>query len=117
MAGRLVRAGNDLCFVPRFGFLDRTTYTVLVESVAVAVLVCRRPDRPSTTEVLGVYPTATQVPSNLLRFYVRFSAPMSEGDATRNVRLVDDAGDAMIGALLPTERPDTRSSPARRSGS
>jgi hypothetical protein len=103
IAGQLVRDGKDLCFVPRFGFVDRTTYTVLVEGVAAAVLVCRWPDRPSTTEVLDIHPTATRVPRNLLRFYVRFSAPMSEGCATRNVHLVDDAGDAMVGALLPTE--------------
>ena len=31
MAGRLVRDGDDLCFVPRFAFLDGTTYTVTVE--------------------------------------------------------------------------------------
>ena len=31
MAGRLVRDGDDLCFVPRFAFLDGTTYTVTVD--------------------------------------------------------------------------------------
>ena len=31
MAGRLVRDGADLCFVPRFAFLDGTAYTVTVD--------------------------------------------------------------------------------------
>ena len=31
MAGRLVRDGGDLCFVPRFAFLDGTAYTVTVD--------------------------------------------------------------------------------------
>ena len=42
-----------------------------------------------------------EVPRNLLRCYVQFSAPMSEGSAARHVRLLDDGGDAIVGALLP----------------
>ena len=103
MAGRLVREGDDTCFVPRFPFVDGTAYTVIVEGVATASLVRRRPDLPATTEVLDIHPTATEVPRNLLRLYVCFSAPMREGCAAGHVRLVDDAGKTMVGALLPTE--------------
>ena len=103
MAGRLVRDGDDMCFVPRFAFIDGTAYTVLLEGVAAAVLLRPQPVGPATTEVLEILPTATAVPRNLLRLYVWFSAPMSEGYAARHVRLVDDAGEAMLGALLPTE--------------
>jgi hypothetical protein len=53
--------------------------------------------------VLDIWPTSTEVPRNLLRLYVWFSAPMSEGDAARHVRLADEAGDVMVGGLLPTE--------------
>jgi hypothetical protein len=100
MAGRLIRDGGDVCFVPRFGFADGTTYTVTVASVTVAVLARPRPERPATAEVVGIRPTAAEVPRNLLRLYVCFSAPMSEGYAEANLRLVDDAGEAMAGALL-----------------
>ena len=103
MAGRLVRDGSDTCFVPRFAFVDGTTYTVLVEGVATAVLVRPRMDGPASTEVLDIRPTAREVPRNLLRFYVRFSSRMSEGQAANRVRLVDDDGATMLGALLPTE--------------
>jgi len=103
MAGRLVRDGDDICFVPRFPFIDGKAYTVLVEGVAAAVLVRPQPVGPATTEVLKILPTATEVPRNLLRLYVSFSAPMSEGYAARHVALVDDGGDAMPGSLLPTE--------------
>jgi hypothetical protein len=103
MAGQLVRDGDDLCFVPRFAFLDGRAYTILVDGVAAAVLVRPRPVSAATTEVLDILPTATEVPRNLLRLYVWFSASMTEGYAARHVRLVDDAGDAMPGALLQTE--------------
>jgi hypothetical protein len=102
MAGRLARDGEDVCFVPRFPFADGTSYTVAVAGATVAVLTRPRPERPAVTEVLAIYPTADQVPRNLLRFYIWFSAPMSEGYAARHVRLVEAAGGApLTGALLP----------------
>jgi hypothetical protein len=103
MAGRLVRDGDDICFLPRFGFIDGTAYTVLVEGIPAAVLVRPQSAVPATTEIVDILPTATEVPRNLLRLYVWFSAPMSEGYAARHVRLVEDAGDAVLGALLSTE--------------
>lgn len=103
MAGRLERDGTDLCFVPRFAFLDGTSYTVMVEGANAAVLVRARPERPATTEVTGIRPTAAEVPVNLLRLYVWFSAPMSEGYAAGQVRLARDDGSIIAGALLPVE--------------
>jgi hypothetical protein len=102
-AGRLVRDGDDLCFVPRFAFLDGTTYTVTVEGAIAAVLVRALPDLRPVTTVTGIRPTAAEVPCNLLRFYVQFSAPMSEGCAAGQVRLARDGGSIITGALLPTE--------------
>ena len=103
MAGRLERDGADLCFVPRFAFLDGMSYTVTVEGRSAAVLVRPRPERPAATEVIGIYPMADEVPVNLLRFYVWFSAPMSEGYAAGQVRLARDDGSMIAGALLPGE--------------
>lgn len=102
MAGRLVPDGGDLCFVPRFGFADGTAYAVTAGGAA-ATLRRPRPERPATTQVLAVYPTAAVVPRNLLRCYVWFSAPMSEGCAARHVRLAGDDGTELDGALLPAE--------------
>lgn len=104
MAGRLVVADGDVCFVPRFGFVPGTTYTATVDGTAVAVyLTLPRPDVPATVEVVAIHPTATVVPRNLLRCYVTFSAPMGDGDAAAHVHLVDDAGEVLPDALLPVE--------------
>ena len=102
MAGRLVRDGADLCFVPRFAFLDGTIYTVTVDGTTAAVLVRARPGQ-AVTKVAAIQPTAAEVPCNLLRLYVWFSAPMSEGWAAEYVRLARDDGDPITGALLPAE--------------
>jgi hypothetical protein len=103
MAGRLVRDRADLCFVPRFAFLDGTAYSISVDGAIAATLVRAPPHRQATTEVAGIRPTAAVVPRNLLRFYVWFSAPMSEGYAAGHVRLAGDSGGTIAGALLPTE--------------
>jgi hypothetical protein len=103
MAGQIVAAGDDLCFVPRFALVEGTTYSVLVNGVETRRL--RRPlsAAPPTTEVLEIYPTAGEVPRNLLRLYVKFSAPMSEGQALQHVDALDGAGEPIVGAILPGE--------------
>jgi hypothetical protein len=112
MAGRLVADGGDACFVPRFAFLEGTAYAVTVGGDVAAVLVRPRSARAATTEVVAIQPTAASVPRNLLRLYVWFSAPMAEGQAAQRIRLVDDAGTEMAGALLPNRHelwdPDRR---------
>lgn len=103
MAGSLVPDGDDLCFVPRFAFVAGTAYTVRVGGAVVATLTRSRPERVAVTEVVEIFPTAAEVPRNLLRCYVRFSAPMGLGYAADHVRLVDDAGATIAGALLPAD--------------
>jgi hypothetical protein len=48
-----------------------------------------------------VYPTAEVLPSNLLRLYILFSAPMSQGEAASHIHLEDDQGKALPDELLP----------------
>jgi hypothetical protein len=103
MAGKLTTDGPDVCFIPRFSFVDGTTYEVSIDGSTAGVLHRRLPTRPATTRVLEIYPTAGLVPRNLLRLYVWFSAPMREGEAGRHIRLRDESGAAMTGALLRTE--------------
>jgi hypothetical protein len=103
MAGRLAADGADACFVPRFGFVDGTAYAVTVDGAPAGVLTRRRPGRLAAAQVLAIHPAAGEVPRNLLRCYVWFSAPMSEGYAAGHVWLADDAGAPLPGALLPAE--------------
>ncbi|HEX7794342.1 MAG TPA: hypothetical protein VF456_08335 [Vicinamibacterales bacterium] len=56
-----------------------------------------------TTRVYRVFPTADTLPSNQLRMYVYFSAPMSRGEATRRVHLVDKDGRELRAEFLPGE--------------
>jgi hypothetical protein len=103
MAGSVIREGEDLLFVPRFPFVPGTAYTVYVDAIAAATLTRPREQRPAATQVLEIYPTAPRIPRNLLRCYVQFTGPMSRGYAADHVRLVDDGGKTVKGALLPAD--------------
>ena len=53
---------------------------------------------------MAIYPTAAELPVNLLRVYVHFSAPMSEGWAARAIRVSrEDTGETLDDVFLPPE--------------
>ena len=103
MAGRLVREGDGFCFIPKFAFLAGTAYSIAVDGTLAATLVRDHPRDIASTEVARTYPTSAKVPRNLLRLYVWFSAPMSEGYVADHVRLTDEHGNTITGALLPSD--------------
>jgi hypothetical protein len=103
MAGSFEFDGEAVCFVPRFPFVVATSYSVAHGG---RVWTLARPARPglSTTEVVSIHPSAGDVPLNLLKIYVQFSAPMSEGEAAGavNVRRAD-TGEVLDGTFLPMD--------------
>ena len=110
VAGAFALQDEAVRFVPRFPFVDGMSYSLRVDSAGSAqgteVWVIPRPSESSipTTQVLDIHPTASTLPYNLLRVYVHFSAPMSEGWAARAVRICDaDTGEPLEGAFLPPE--------------
>ena len=110
MAGRFLVQDGAVWFVPRFPFADGVSYSLLFKSAGDAagadVREIRRPPAEASpnTEVVAVYPTAAELPVNLLRVYVHFSAPMSEGWAARAMRVSrEDTGQALEDVFLPPE--------------
>jgi hypothetical protein len=109
-AGNLEVGESSVRFVPSHPFVPGTAYLVVLgpmgrDGAAAGSRVGRlvRPEVSGepTTSVLAVYPTASALPHNVLRCYVYFSAPMSEGFATRDLSLVDVAtGRPLAGAFL-----------------
>ncbi len=92
LAGEFDIAWDALRFTPRFPFLDGMSYSLLVYrgEGPRASFEEWRIQRPAlsgepTTRVTAIYPTAQELPFNLLKFYVHFSSPMSVGKALRSV--------------------------------
>ncbi len=110
VAGRFFVERDAVCFVPRFQFIDGTVYSFLVDAgggpdnLEVWTIQCPSAQLAPATEVVAIYPTAAEVPVNLLKVYVHFSRPMSEGWADRAVRVCrEDIGEALEGAFLPPD--------------
>ena len=55
---------------------------------------------PAATTIEAVHPATREVPANLLRLYVVFSAPMRIGEVRDRVRLLDDEGRVVDRAFL-----------------
>lgn len=110
VAGAFALQHEAACFVPRFPFVDGMSYSLRVDSSGggkgIESWAVQRPavSSVSTTEALEIHPTASTLPFNLLRMYVHFSAPMSEGWARKAVRIFDeDTGEPLEGVFLPPE--------------
>lgn len=105
--GTYVREGETLTLVPRFSLTPGERYRAMLtiggkETVSEYVVPARKAAAPAT--VAAVYPSADEVPANLLKFYLHFSKPMREGPAIFDrVQLLDDQGEALEDPWRRTE--------------
>ena len=114
IAGRFEIGHSEICFIPRFPFLDGMSYSLLIDSVEVGsvgnleIWTIRRPapDDPLTTDVVGIYPSADQLPVNQLKLYIHFSHPMSEGWAARAVHVRRADNDQPLDGVFLTMEPE-----------
>ncbi len=109
VAGRYALTGEGMRFTPHFPFEAGVRYRVrfdprpfgLPEWQAVLTLdftpEAVRSDVPA--EVEGIFPSADELPENLLRFYVRFSQPMRRGLAEAEVSLLGPDDQPVADAL------------------
>jgi hypothetical protein len=114
VAGRYVVDGS-LRFVPMFPLDPGREYGVVFDPSQVpgrglpllarltAVVSIPAPAKAATTVVEDVFPSGAEVPENLLRMYIQFSAPMGLLASLDHLSLTDGQGKALTGALLPLD--------------
>ncbi|MEO1051046.1 MAG: hypothetical protein AAFX87_10480 [Bacteroidota bacterium] len=51
-------------------------------------------------QIVAVFPSSDTLPANLLRMYIHFSKPMKPIDNLENIRLIDQNGNEIIGAIF-----------------
>jgi hypothetical protein len=102
IAGAYTVQGKSLLFKPQFPFQPGVTYRAVYNSAilgaknASAILsVTQRidplPVGPATV-VSAIHPNASELPENILKFYLQFSAPMSGGHIYEHIHLLNDQG-------------------------
>jgi hypothetical protein len=117
MLGRYAIADRAITFTPLFSFDAGRTYRVAFDAsrlpharstapIVADVMLPAPVGEP--TRVVAFHPSAQEVPENLLRIYVEFSAPMSRTGGLEFVKLVELSGDGKTerieeGAFLPLE--------------
>lgn len=96
---------GTLVFRPRYPVTPGVHYHAVFRSQSGETITKEFDGPPRDTRPVArveqVYPTADILPSNLLRLYVVFSAPMSRGEASAHIRLEDDKGKLLPDELLP----------------
>ncbi|ARC58567.1 hypothetical protein AS850_15875 [Frondihabitans sp. 762G35] len=106
-AGSWVSDGDEARFTPRFATVPGTRFAVVARQAGpgsawreLGRVVVPDTVAAPTTVVERIEPSVGEVPENILRFAVTFSAPMEEGSASGRLRLLDEAGGELAGTLL-----------------
>lgn len=103
--------GGDLTFRPRFPLSPGVTYHAVfrLPGAAPVEVTFHNPAVASTasTRVIAMYPSSPVLPSNELKLYVVFSAPMRNGgdEIWRKIHLVDSSGAAAYLPFVTLEQP------------
>jgi hypothetical protein len=93
MAGDYSVERNQLIFKPRYKLQPGVTYKAifkLADETGDMETTVPKPKVVATTFVERVYPSASVLPENQLKFYIHFSAPMSKGEAVKRIHLMED---------------------------
>lgn len=96
MLGRYRVENGALVFAPQFPPQPGVTYKAVARIPGNAPLSAAfsipKADLTPKTVVDRVYPSASVLPENQLKFYVHFSAPMARGFGYEHIALVDESG-------------------------
>ena len=91
VSGEWVAAAGKVVFSPKYPLKPGTKYRVLGAGDGLDVRI-PKPDPGKPTAVTHIFPTATELPENVLRFYVEFSQPMPRGEVYKYVQIYTDEG-------------------------
>ncbi len=112
MLGSYCVEKDALRFEPRYPLVRGVSYRAVFhpgrlpghggssEKPVEKILLLPKPRPAAPTIVANVYPSKDELPENQLRFYLHFSAPMSQGEAYEHIHLLRSNGKAEERAFL-----------------
>ena len=86
--GTFSTQAGSVFFEPRFEISKTIPVRVVVQGQVFHFAAEAAQPKPSTF-VEQIYPTSNRLPENQLKFYIHFSAPMLNGEAWKNLQLLD----------------------------
>ena len=105
LAGAASVENGALAFRPKYPLAPGVRYRVVFTPPGGAPIekIFDGPSRPAApaARVDRIYPSATVLPSNQLRLYIYFSAPMSRGEAEQRIHVLDADNKIVPKVFLP----------------
>lgn len=111
LSGSYIVEGGSLVFRPTYPIAPGVHYRAVFQAPSGGAPIEKTFDGPPmdktpSARVEHVYPSADVLPSNQLRLYIYFSAPMSRGESARYLHVLDENDKVLEGAhavFLPGE--------------
>lgn len=97
--GNIELRDDTIVFRPAISFQPGIPYVIKRDSKTIYTF---SPSDTQQTQPVAehIYPTSNTLPANLLKFYIRFSEPMAEGDPYSSIHLINASGDTLKEAFL-----------------
>ncbi len=90
-------------FTPLLPFTRGLQYEVVYKNKIVSQFEISMDTFSKAPAVVAIYPTNDTVPENLLKIYIRFSKPMQEGEAIKNITVLKNNRDTIPSIFLDLE--------------
>ncbi|HEY5919998.1 MAG TPA: Ig-like domain-containing protein [Chryseolinea sp.] len=98
--GDYQNADDGVVFRPLIPFTSGLTYEVSVAGTTIGKIKIPVPQRTDLPALTAIYPSQDTLPENTLKFYLRFSHPMREGQALKHITLLKNGTDTVSGTFL-----------------
>lgn len=102
--GTIDNDNGHTLFTPLVPFDIETPYTVVYDNTFYPFEI-ERPDTYETLSVLEIYPSVKQVPSNILKWYIRFSRAVNPVRIYEHIEFLDEDGHAIYRSILHLDAP------------
>tara|TARA_B110000240_G_scaffold197671_1_gene253780 strand:- start:1817 stop:2860 length:1044 start_codon:yes stop_codon:yes gene_type:complete len=96
--GNFKKIENDLVFIPQFPLLQNISYVLKTKNHEIPFSL--KAKNYSSPTVTAIYPTANELPENLLRMYIQFSQPMKTKGNIEKIKLLNEQGIEVKGAIF-----------------
>ncbi|WP_405206696.1 Ig-like domain-containing protein [Aquimarina sp. LLG6339-5] len=100
--GKIQENQNTLSFTPVVPFGWNQKYTV-VYNHTINYFSLPVPEGYESLKILKVYPSTSNIPSNILKWYVKFSRPINENNIYKYIQFVDDSNKPIDRTILPLQ--------------
>ena len=95
---------NRIVFTPLIPMTRGLKYEVLLRNNSLGVVQIPVAETDVKPEVLAVFPSQDTLPENLLKIYIKFSAPMQEDQAMQHLSLIRNETDTISSAFLSLQQ-------------